>query len=122
MSRALGDLQYKNPVNTVGEEYTTTPVRRASSSSTSMRGNLVSNEPYTSRRILHAHHRYLLVIVSDGVSDYIDDTVLIQYVMELSLRGMRATDIAHEVVHRMAGRPRSDNASCVIVMLNGQQS
>ncbi|EPS30400.1 hypothetical protein PDE_05351 [Penicillium oxalicum 114-2] len=122
MSRALGDLQYKNPINTVGEEYTTTQVRRASSSSTSMRGNLVSNEPYTSRRILHAHHRYLLVIVSDGVSDYIDDTVLIQYVMELSLRGMRATDIAHEVVHRMAGRPRSDNASCVIVMLNGQQS
>ncbi|KAF7718409.1 Uncharacterized protein PECH_008374 [Penicillium ucsense] len=122
MSRALGDLQYKNPVNSLGEEHTTPRVRRASSSSTPQRGNFVSNEPYTSRRILHAHRRYLLVIVSDGVSDYIDDTVLIQYVMDLSLRGMQATDVAHEVVSRMACRPRSDNASCVIVMLNGQQS
>ncbi|KAJ5492626.1 hypothetical protein N7539_001372 [Penicillium diatomitis] len=122
MSRALGDLQYKNPVNSLGEEHTMPRVRRASSSSTPQRGNFVSNEPYTSRRILHAHRRYLLVIVSDGVSDYIDDTVLIQYVMDLSLRGMQATEVAHDVVSRMACRPRSDNASCVIVMLNGQES
>ncbi|KAJ5390025.1 uncharacterized protein N7496_001093 [Penicillium cataractarum] len=122
MSRALGDLQYKNPVNTVEDESTMPRERRASSSSASVRGDFLSNDPYTSRRTLQPTCRYLLVIVSDGVSDRTDDTALIQHVMKLSMRGMRANDIAQEVTSSIASRPKSDNASCVVVMLDGQHS
>lgn len=122
MSRALGDLQYKNPVNTVEDESTMPRERRASSSSVSARGDFLSNDPYTSWRTLRPTCRYLLVIVSDGVSDRTDDTALIQHVMKLSMRGMRANDIAQEVTSSIASRPKSDNASCVVVMLDGQHS
>jgi serine/threonine protein phosphatase PrpC len=122
MSRALGDLQYKNPVNSVEDDSTIPRTRRASSSSASIRGDFLSNEPYTSLRKLQSTHRYLLVIVSDGVSDRTDDSALIQHVMKLSMRGIRADDIAQEVTSSIASRPKSDNASCVVVMLDGQHS
>ncbi|KAF3386243.1 Protein phosphatase [Penicillium rolfsii] len=122
MSRALGDLQYKNPENAMKDPNSTTRERRASSSSTSVRGDFLSNDPYTSRRQLQSNRRYLLVIVSDGVSDRIDDTALIQHMMKLSMRGMRANDIAQEVVSSTASRPRSDNATCVVAMLDGQHA
>lgn len=121
MSRALGDLQYKNPVNT--DDETSFPrARRASSSSAPVRGDFVSNEPYTSRRTLQPDGRYLLVIVSDGVSDRIDDTGLIQHVMKMSMQGMRASDIAQEVATSCGSHPRSDNASCIVAMLDGHRS
>lgn len=122
MSRALGDLQYKNPVNTVEDATAFPRSRRASSSSTPVRGDFVSNEPYTSRRTLQSDRRYLLVIVSDGVTDRIDDSGLIQHVMKLSMRGMRASDIAQEIATSCGSHPRSDNASCVVAMLDGHRS
>lgn len=122
MSRALGDLQYKNPVNTVEDGSPTTQARRASSSSAPVRGDFLSNDPYTSVRTLQSNRRYLLVIVSDGVSDRIDDTALIQHAMKLSMRGMRANDIAQEITSSTASRPKSDNASCVVALLDGQHS
>ncbi|KAJ5132275.1 Protein phosphatase 2C [Penicillium atrosanguineum] len=122
MSRALGDLQYKKPVNTVQEEDWIPGARRASSSSMPIRGDFLSNDPYTSRRTLRAGRRYLLVIVSDGVSDRTDDAGLIQHVMELSMRGMRASEIAQKVASDAARHPRSDNASCIVIMVDGQRS
>jgi serine/threonine protein phosphatase PrpC len=122
MFRALGDLQYKNPVNAVDDDSLTTRARRASSSPASVRGDFLSNDPYTSRRTLQPNRRYLLVIVSDGVSDRTDDTALIPHVMKLSMRGMRANDIAQEAVSNTASRPKSDNATCVVAMLDGQNS
>lgn len=122
MSRALGDLQYKNPVNTAEDQTSFPKARRASSSSTPVRGDFVSNEPYTSRRTLQPDGRYVLVIVSDGVSDRIDDAGLIQHVMKMSMRGMRASDIAQEVATSCGSHPRSDNASCIVAMLDGHGS
>lgn len=109
MSRALGDLKYKNPVNTVA-------------SSTPARGDFISNDPYTSRRTLQPDGRYVLVIVSDGVSDRVDDAGLIEHVMKMSMRGMRASDIAQEVATSCGSHPRSDNASCIVAMLDGHGS
>ncbi|KAJ5693128.1 hypothetical protein N7462_002551 [Penicillium macrosclerotiorum] len=120
MSRALGDLQYKNPVNTVDDG--SIPRARASSSSLGPRGDFLSNDPYTSRRTLQADRRYLLVITSDGVSDRTDDAALIQHVMKLAMRGMRASDIAQEVASTSSGHSKSDNASCIVAMLDGQHS
>ena len=115
MSRALGDLQYKQPVNEA-DGNNSARARRPST------GDFVSNDPFTSRRTLRRDRRYLLVIVSDGVSDRTDDTALIQHVMKLSMRGTRAAAIAQGVATSSANHTRSDNASCIVVMLDGQSS
>lgn len=120
MSRALGDLQYKTSVSSMEGDSSMPRDRRASSSSTATRGDLLSNEPYTSRRILQSDRRYLLVIASDGVSDRTDDAALIQHVMKLSMRGMRAGDIAQDIATTSASHPHSDNASCIVALLDGQ--
>ncbi|KAJ6079470.1 hypothetical protein N7467_009223 [Penicillium canescens] len=119
MSRALGDLQYKNPVNT--SDPAPDPASSGSSRSES-RGNFLSNEPYTSRRMLHSNRRYLLLIVSDGVSDQVEDANLVQHVMKLSMRGKRASEVAKEIATKSAGHQHSDNASCIVAILDGQGS
>ncbi|KAJ5773474.1 Protein phosphatase 2C [Penicillium paradoxum] len=120
MSRALGDLQYKNPVNTFTDNSVLDPSSATSRSES--RGNFLSNEPYTSRRTLHTDRRYLLVVVSDGVTDRVDDASLVQHVMKLSMRGRPASEIAQEIATSSANTPHSDNASCIIAMLDGQGS
>ncbi|KAJ5960013.1 uncharacterized protein N7479_007163 [Penicillium vulpinum] len=121
MSRALGDLQYKNPVNTFTDNSVVDPATSATSRSES-RGNFLSNEPYTSRRTLHTDRRYLLLVVSDGVTDRVDDTNLVQHVMKLSMRGKRASEIAQEIATNSANKRHSDNATCIVAMLDGQGS
>ncbi|KGO77264.1 Protein phosphatase 2C [Penicillium italicum] len=121
MSRALGDLQYKNPVNTFMDNSVPDPASSATSRSES-RGNFLSNDPYTSRRTLHTDRRYLLLVVSDGVTDRVDDTNLVQHVMKLSMRGKRATEIAQEIATSSANKPHSDNATCIVAMLDGHGS
>lgn len=122
MSRALGDLQYKTPVNGAeGDEIMPRDRRdrRASSSSKPTRGDFVSNDPYTSRRTLQSDRRYLLVIMSDGVSNQTDDGALIQHVMKLAMRGMRASDIAQDIATDSANHPHGDNATCIVVFVDG---
>ncbi|KAJ5805523.1 uncharacterized protein N7503_003125 [Penicillium pulvis] len=119
MSRALGDLQYKNPVKEEHDPDSRPGARRGSSSSAE---SFLSNDPFTSRRTLQADRRYLLVIVSDGVSDSTEDAALIQHVMELAMRGRRASEIAQEVATNNTLHIKSDNASCVVAMLDGQRS
>ena len=122
MSRALGDLQYKNPLNTIRDDSAMSSDRRAFSSSKAVRGDFLSNEPYTSRRTLHHERRYVLVAISDGVSDRTDDAALMQHVMKLAIRGMRASEIAQNIVKTSGRHARSDNASCIVAMLDGQRS
>ncbi|KAJ5608824.1 hypothetical protein N7528_009391 [Penicillium herquei] len=122
MSRALGDLQYKNPVNEVKDSSCMPRVRRLSSSSSAVRGDFLSNDPYTSRRTLQSDRRYLLIVMSDGVSDRTDDVALVQHVMKLAMRGMRASEIAKEVTTNSTRSLKSDNASCIVAMLDGQRA
>ncbi|KAJ5933433.1 Protein phosphatase 2C [Penicillium verhagenii] len=119
----LGDLQYKNPVDEGQDQSSWPGAARRGSSSSAPPGNFLSNDPFTSRRTLQADRRYLLVIVSDGVSDRTEDVALIQHVMKLAMRGKRASEIASEVATNNAPRfKKSDNASCVVAMLDGQRS
>lgn len=136
MSRALGDLQYKNPMNqrdglfsssssSSSVSSVTSRTRSASSlsSNPTSRGNFLSNEPYLARFRLPPDRRYVLVIESDGISDYLDDTTLIQFVTKLSSRGHRAGKVAQEVASTTTNRHKSsDNGSCILVLLDGQDS
>lgn len=123
MSRAIGDLQYKNPVNTIDGAGASKKTSRASAVAADERGDFLSNEPHLARLTLSAQRRYVLVIVSDGVSDSTDDSTLVRQVVKLSMRGLRAGEIAQEVAASAAANRRSsDNASCIVVLLDGQDS
>ncbi|KAJ5789690.1 uncharacterized protein N7518_006701 [Penicillium psychrosexuale] len=122
MSRALGDLQYKNPVNNTFTDNSVLSPAASASSRTESRGNFLSNDPYISRRTLNPDRRYLLLVVSDGVTDRLDDTSLVQHVMKLSMRGKRANEIAQEIATNSANKPHSDNATCIVAMLDGRVS
>jgi serine/threonine protein phosphatase PrpC len=105
--------------------FTDNPVSDPASSAGSRpetRGDFLSNDPYTSRRTLRTDRRYLLLVVSDGVTDRVDDTTLVQHVMKLSMRGKPASEIAQEIATNSASRPHSDNATCIVAMLDGQGS
>ncbi|KAJ5179047.1 hypothetical protein N7492_002257 [Penicillium capsulatum] len=110
MSRALGDLQYKQPVN------------ESNSARARPTGDFVSNDPFISRRTLRRDRRYLLVIASDGVTDRIDDTALVQHVMKQAMRGHGAREMAQSLASSSASHAHSDNASCIVVLLDGQGS
>ena len=66
--------------------------------------------------------RYVIVLESDGISDYMDDPTLMHYVMRLSTAGNRAGGIAQEVARSVTNRKGSDNGSCIVVFLEGQSS
>ncbi|KAJ6141289.1 hypothetical protein N7470_010185 [Penicillium chermesinum] len=106
ISRALGDLQYKNPMNSVSDD-------------NFMPATGVLH-PSPQRRTLHSERQYVLVIVSDGVSDRTDDAILMQHVMKLAMRGIGADQIAQEVAYKSSRHPHSDNASCIVALLEGQ--
>lgn len=123
MSRAIGDLQYKNPINKVDDEAASKKTRRASGSSDpNSRGDFLSNVPHINRQTLQSDRRYLVAVTSDGVSDTIDDTTLIRKILDLSMRGLRAGDIAQDVANGTARKVGSDNGSCIVAMLDGQDS
>ena len=124
MSRALGDLQYKNPINALADDVKTPKRRKASAagSSPNERGNFLSNEPHLVRMKLQEDRRYVLLLVSDGITDQIDDTSLMQLVMRLTMRGKRAGHAAQEITTMATGHPASDNSTCIIARLDGRKS
>jgi serine/threonine protein phosphatase PrpC len=60
--------------------------------------------------------------MSDGVSNQSDDGALIQHVMKLAMRGIRAGDIAQDIATNSANHRHSDNATCIVVLMDGQSS
>ncbi|KAL1966610.1 hypothetical protein VTN77DRAFT_4021 [Rasamsonia byssochlamydoides] len=121
MSRALGDLQYKNPVNTL-DINGSAKSRRANAAAPEDRGNFLSNKPHLRTVQLKKDSRYVLLCCTDGVSDITDDKLLMDHVMKEFMRGQRATDIAKQVTSLTAGRPESDNSTCVLAFLDGINS
>ncbi|KAL2013159.1 hypothetical protein VTN00DRAFT_684 [Thermoascus crustaceus] len=123
MSRALGDLQYKNPINTIdGEVNQSSKARRAVAASPEARGDFLSHEPHLSRVTLTSDKRYALVAMTDGVCDSTDDGTLVGHVMKKSMRGERAADIAQEIASLSASSTGSDNATCLVVFMDGVSS
>jgi serine/threonine protein phosphatase PrpC len=121
MSRALGDLQYKNPVNTLDIEGTVKS-RRANVAAPEARGNFLSNKPHVRTIQLRRDARYVVLCSSDGVSDSTDETLLMEHVLKEFHRGRRATDIAKQVTTLTADKPQSDNCTCVVAFFDGINS
>ncbi|KAH8693759.1 phosphatase 2C-like domain-containing protein [Talaromyces proteolyticus] len=121
MSRALGDLQYKNPINTLDID-ATSKSRRVSTAIPQRRGDFLSNKPHVRTVKLDKNSRYALLCSTDGVSDTTDDKILMEEVVAALTKGQRASDIAKSVTSMAAGMPGSDNCTCVVAFFDGIQS
>ncbi|OKL64602.1 hypothetical protein UA08_00117 [Talaromyces atroroseus] len=126
MSRALGDLQYKNPINNLDVAGTKKSRRAIASGSRAQhprnRGNFISNEADVQTVQLDQDSRYMLLCCTDGVTDVTDETMLVEEVAKDFMRGRRATDIAKRVTKATAEQPQSDNCTCVIAFFDGTAS
>ena len=119
MSRALGDLQYKNPINNLSINSGTKKAKRANASGSKVRGNILSNEAYVRTIKLDEKSRYTVLCSTDGVSDVTDEKELMKEVVSDSVAGSKATDIARMVTTATGDQPHSDNSTCVIAFLDG---
>ncbi|KAB8219262.1 phosphatase 2C-like domain-containing protein [Aspergillus novoparasiticus] len=119
MSRALGDLQYKDPLINSGTGPLNEAQIRADISSSIDQQNLLSNEPYLSRVDLIDGSQHVLILTSDGVTNSLEDEIIVHGLLTCYRSGLNATESAKYIVDEAADVPRSDNATCIAVFIGG---
>ncbi|PYH76889.1 hypothetical protein BO82DRAFT_387004 [Aspergillus uvarum CBS 121591] len=126
MSRALGDLRYKNPLNNMtqraksgsGSSEGETP---GANDSPPQRGDFISSEPALNRVDLRDDRRYVLALLSDGVTNVLDDATILHRIAELRQSGFDATRAAQNITEGTTALPGSDNATCVTLKSRPQR-
>ncbi|KAL1954173.1 hypothetical protein VTO42DRAFT_1529 [Malbranchea cinnamomea] len=113
MSRTLGDLEYKDPINKSNDESIFRMRRRTTLAPPEERGDIVSRKPHFTRVPLQSGHRYVLALTSDGVTDVADDYTIMQQIVQGYTDGLHAKEISHKVASLSADGKRSDNATLV---------
>ncbi|KAL4914410.1 phosphatase 2C-like domain-containing protein [Aspergillus aurantiobrunneus] len=122
MSRALGDLQYKNPLNNI----TTAP--SADGQETAARRRSEEKDDYLTVQMsftqvdLKKDGKYILALTTDGITNVMNDDMVMQKMVKGLNSGTNATEVAQSLVDEVAVMPGSDNATCIIVFLNGVSS
>lgn len=128
MSRALGDLQYKTPftnlTTTNPQTHDETPLTeaqaRAGVEPSKEQGDFLSSEPDIARTTLDKGKKYVLALVTDGVSDSPkgDKRGVLGILGGGFGRGIRGDAVVKELVEGVTERvQQSDNATCVGVLL-----
>ncbi|GKZ85623.1 hypothetical protein AnigIFM56816_011593 [Aspergillus niger] len=118
MSRALGDLQYKSPLKDIGEQSLSSGQEKAGIEPTK-KGDLVSSYPSLKRYPLQSDRRYFLALITDGVTNTMDDETIMHQIARSKQDGMDADKVAAKITEKASGVPGSDNATCVTVFLDG---
>ncbi|KAL7655935.1 hypothetical protein ACMYSQ_005070 [Aspergillus niger] len=118
MSRALGDLQYKSPLKDIGEQSLSSGQEKAGIEPTK-KGDLVSSYPSLKRYPLQSDRRYFLALITDGVTNTMDDETIMHQIARSKQDGMDADKVAAKITEKASGAPGSDNATCVTVFLDG---
>ncbi|EHA21087.1 hypothetical protein ASPNIDRAFT_135990 [Aspergillus niger ATCC 1015] len=118
MSRALGDLQYKSPLKDIGEQSLSSGQEKAGIEPTK-KGDLVSSYPSLKRYPLQSDRRYFLALITDGVTNTMDDETIMHQIARSKQDGMDADKVAAKITEKASGVPDSDNATCVTVFLDG---
>ncbi|PYH42898.1 uncharacterized protein BP01DRAFT_302335 [Aspergillus saccharolyticus JOP 1030-1] len=119
MSRALGDLQYKTPLNNMTERGKRSSYEGENPGDESPLGDFISSEPALNRVELRDHSRYVLALLSDGVTNVLDDATILNRICELQQSGFDAQRAAENITEGSTSLPGSDNASCVAVFFEG---
>ncbi|PYH55057.1 uncharacterized protein BO96DRAFT_435407 [Aspergillus niger CBS 101883] len=116
MSRALGDLQYKSPLKDIGEQSLSSGQEKAGIEPTK-KGDLVSSYPSLKRYPLQSDRRYFLALITDGVTNTMDDETIMHQIARSKQDGMDADKVAAKITEKASGVPDSDNATCVTTLL-----
>ncbi|GFF41034.1 probable protein phosphatase 2C 4 [Aspergillus udagawae] len=119
MSRALGDLQYKNPLNNDTAGPSTAGQELAAMTASIEQGNFLSSEPSIVRVDLRQDRRYILALTTDGVTNVLEDNVVIDEIKTRHEGGLGVQQVADELVRDVAEGSRRDNATCIVVFLDG---
>lgn len=117
MSRTIGDLEYKNPVNKTDDDQVFRMRRGTTVAPPEERGDILTNEPHIKKVPLEQGHRYVLAVTTDGVTDTADDDAIINRILQGFSDGMGANEIAEKVASMSADHPKSDNATLVTAFL-----
>lgn len=114
VSRALGDLRYKAPLNNVGLRHLSRSQERAADVKDKRNGDFLSREPAISQVCLNTRRRYALLLVTDGVTDVLDDNDIVGRAATLFWGASReAKDVSEEITRESTIQPQCDNATCV---------
>ncbi|KAH1366497.1 hypothetical protein KXX63_002976 [Aspergillus fumigatus] len=122
MSRALGDLQYKNPLNNDTMGPSTAGQEIAAMTPSIEQGSFVSSEPSIIRVDLRQDRRYILALTTDGVTNVLKDSVIINEIKTRHEGGLGVQQVADELVRGVTQGERRDNATCIAVFLDGYLS
>ncbi|RMJ28809.1 phosphatase [Aspergillus sp. HF37] len=121
ITRALGDLQLKRPLNEahVDEDL---QLLVGQSAYRDPDGDFVSRVPFTVARELRSLDKQILILASDGVTDALDDNDdgLMKLVGAMEEQGHSATDISRAITELVGQRKNSDNCTCIVVFLSYQ--
>jgi len=125
MSRALGDLEYKKPLNNMDSGPITEEQKFAIDGQEDRppeeRGSFPSTEMSFKRTELAKEKQYLLCLTTDGVTNYMEDKIVMHSVSQLFESGLKADEVARSLVDDAAARPGSDNATCIVALLGGDR-
>ncbi|KAL4877765.1 phosphatase 2C-like domain-containing protein [Aspergillus karnatakaensis] len=122
MSRALGDLQYKKPLNSMDKGPVTEEQTIAAGDPGKERGDFLSRQLATTRVELKRDAQYLLALTTDGVTNAQRDRVIMHSMAGLFGQGLRANEVSESIVKECVSKPGSDNATLISVFLKGSSS
>ncbi|KAJ0414148.1 phosphatase 2C-like domain-containing protein [Aspergillus carlsbadensis] len=124
MSRAIGDLEYKKPLNNMESGPITEEQQVAvygQDKPAEERDSFLSTEMSFKRMELKRDKQYVLALTTDGVTNYTEDRIIMGNVSQQLKVGSKAQEAAKKIVDEAASRPGSDNATCILILLNGSQ-
>lgn len=104
MSRALGDFQYKQPLN-----------------SAEAKADLISSKPHVFSLNLDPNCISILLIATDGVWNAIGDEPLFQFITGQMQEGHSAETIAGKIAQQCASKEHSDNVTCILLLLGAKE-
>lgn len=96
MSRALGDYDFKLPLNKA-------------------RGDFISSQPYVPEPIRLSRDCKFIVLASDGLWNQMEERTVINAVYDLWKEGISPTEIANTLTSKFAGPDGCDNVTVIIV-------
>ncbi|CAK44564.1 phosphatase 2C-like domain-containing protein [Aspergillus niger] len=109
---------YKSPLKDIGEQSLSSGQEKAGIEPTK-KGDLVSSYPSLKRYPLQSDRRYFLALITDGVTNTMDDETIMHQIARSKQDGMDADKVAAKITEKASGVPDSDNATCVTVFLDG---
>ncbi|KAL4804073.1 phosphatase 2C-like domain-containing protein [Aspergillus unguis] len=119
MSRALGDLQYKNPLNKTAASKQTDAQQVATQDPEAENDDFVTVEMSFKRIELSHARQYILALTSDGVTNVASDQQIMQTIGRDLNSGLSAGQVAQKMVDQTTVNPGSDNSTCIVVFVNG---